>query len=383
MHNRMKILIIPSWYHTEMENYGSFFYHQAKALKDAGHDVRVFYTAPYPIRHILRVKKIKWGRSVTKREDIPHWISYCPKTHVKGIDRFIQRLRSLVLYGGMEREWTPHIIHLHSFFSGDTALALQKRTALPLVVTEHFTGFARNILTPSEMKLARRVYARSQMNIAVSEPFARLLKEKTGQPFHYVPNLVDIDYFKPSATPGRQVEVPRFIMVGGLLPKKNHALLIRAFAGYLENHRGKLIIVGRGTEREALQSMIDDLGRGDDIRLVGFKTRDEVLELLQQSDYYLLSSRYETFGISMIEAMSTGLPALSTRCGGPESIITDETGLLVDDDVDAFLQGLVNLTAREWDRRVIRQHVIDNFSSSAVANKLTVLYSEKCQSQTE
>jgi len=55
----------------------------------------------------------------------------------------------------------------------------------------------------------------------------------------------------------------------------------------------------------------------------------------------VLPSRYETFGVALVEAMATGLPAVATRCGGPEDIVTDQTGQLVPpDDPDALAEAL-------------------------------------------
>ena len=103
-----------------------------------------------------------------------------------------------------------------------------------------------------------------------------------------------------------------------------------------------------------------------------------VLQALQNSDAFVLSSEYETFGVVLIEAMSCGLPVISTKCGGPESIIiNDKLGLLVEkNNVNALSNGMNDILNKKYDSQDIREYVIGSFSQIAIANKLKVVYKE-------
>lgn len=100
---------------------------------------------------------------------------------------------------------------------------------------------------------------------------------------------------------------------------------------------------------------------------------------MQAASAYLLSSLNETFGVVIIEAMSCGLPVVSTRCVGPETIIRNESqGLLTDFSVEAFADAMWQLYAHpeKYAAAELRQYVEDTYSERAIAQKLTGVYLE-------
>ena len=98
---------------------------------------------------------------------------------------------------------------------------------------------------------------------------------------------------------------------------------------------------------------------------------------MQKCDIFVLSSKIETFGVVLIEAMACGKPVVATKCGGPESIVVNtELGELVENSEDAFVQGLETVIngIERYDNEKIRDYVVANFSPEVLADKLTEIY---------
>jgi glycosyltransferase involved in cell wall biosynthesis len=197
-----------------------------------------------------------------------------------------------------------------------------------------------------------------------------------------MPNAVDpafLDHPLPARHAAREkTDSFCFAAVALLTPKKGMDVLLRAFASaFRADPRVRLDIGGDGSEREALQAMVRELGLSDQVRFLGVLDRAQVLELIATADALVLPSRYETFGIVLIEALALGKPVIATRCGGPESIVREQDGLLVPtDDVAALAQALrrLHLTAWRYDPHALRAGCRARYGEPAVVSRLLDAY---------
>ena len=120
-----------------------------------------------------------------------------------------------------------------------------------------------------------------------------------------------------------KLDAKRVIAVGRLVPQKNFASLINSFRKVSMKHPDWCLdIYGEGPEREMLQRLISELSLDDKVRLNGNSHR--VSGEMVDSSILAMTSRFEGFGVVLIEAMSVGLPVVSYACPcGPKDIITD------------------------------------------------------------
>ncbi|HVW88912.1 MAG TPA: glycosyltransferase, partial [Gaiellaceae bacterium] len=118
-------------------------------------------------------------------------------------------------------------------------------------------------------------------------------------------------------------DVPLVLAIGRLIEQKDHATLLRAFAGVPD---ARLAILGWGPLEERTKELAAQLEIGDRVLVPG---RVEPRDWLRRADVFAHTSRWEGFGIVLLEAMLAGLPVVATRVSAiPEIVVDGETGLL-------------------------------------------------------
>ena len=177
--------------------------------------------------------------------------------------------------------------------------------------------------------LARLLYRRADAIVAVSQGTAEGFSRATGVPLAAVTvihnPIVTPTLFTRAALPVdhpwcADTEPPLLLSAGRLTRQKDHATLIRAFALVRAARPARLIILGEGEDRPALEHLVHALGLDDDVQLPGFTINP--LAYMAKARLFVLSSRWEGFGNVIVEAMACGTPVVSTDCpSGPAEIL--------------------------------------------------------------
>jgi glycosyltransferase involved in cell wall biosynthesis len=130
--------------------------------------------------------------------------------------------------------------------------------------------------------------------------------------------------------PWFQSDIPCLIGVGRLSPQKNFLLLLEAFARIRESRPVRLMILGEGEDRSALEAQIEQLGIREDVWLPGFVANP--FAYLRQADVFVLSSWFEGLPTVLIEALAVGTSVVATDCpSGPDEILAGgQYGALVE-----------------------------------------------------
>jgi len=105
--------------------------------------------------------------------------------------------------------------------------------------------------------------------------------------------------------------------------------------------------------------------------------RNEISDFYSKLDLFVSASRNETFGIVLIEAMSCGLPVIATKCGGPQEIVTEENGILIDkDNVQELAEAIENMSKNisRYNQNTIRISTEKRFGVRTFIEKINALY---------
>lgn len=382
----MHVLIIPSWYPETPEDIdGIFFRLQAQALQRSG--LKIGVTAP-----VFRSMRGKPASVVNGGYGIRSYTEENIPTYVYKSMYFFPRLPYLDRHRWVGAGWklfkryvrdhgTPDIIHAHSMnHAGILAQQIHAKTGIPFVLTEHSSTYARKLIRnwqrPAMLQSAQQCSAR----IAVSKDFCRLLEtEYGGLDWQYIPNSLSPAFIRPVDLANKPKNADfTFCSVAHLNYNKGFDILLPAFAEALKTHPDlKLKIGGTGLIASQLHNLAAELGLENSVEFLGGLQNDQVLDLMFRSDAFVLASRNETFGVVFIEALSQGLPVAATRCGGPQTIINENNGILVPvGDVQALAGALVSLYENRgrYDAQTLRADCLSEFGEEAVVRQITAVY---------
>ncbi len=382
----MHILIMPSWYiGTFNQLNGSFIREQAKSLRHSNCKIGVIYNNLVYFSNIINHRKMFRVRPFYLNDDgiptyinetlqIPQWKYFY---FFNKILRFLNSIRNLsawlLLYCKyVAKHGKPDIVHVHSFYPGKAPIILKKIFNINYVITEHWSGFGSHAELSNKYPLIRSIYSSSNCIIAVSDVLSDSIYKYFGKASVVIPNSINFDFFQINNNKFTQFT---FVAIGYLHKRKQFDLLINAFKKFDPTTKARLIIIGNGP----LLAELKELSENSKVEIVfmGSLGRNEVREVISRSHVLVSSSFFETFGMTLIEAMASGLPVVSTKSGGPQTIISnDSLGILCDHNVDSIFAAInkIYLDHALYDPNVIRESAFRLYSENAVSEKLLEIY---------
>jgi glycosyltransferase involved in cell wall biosynthesis len=214
-----------------------------------------------------------------------------------------------------------NVVHLHTFASHVLGTRAALAAGARIVRTEHDT---RHFIDPSCSTFTRWSLRRTDAVVAVAAHVATFVAETApyaADRITVVKNGVDTDYFSP---PPARTGPFTFVMACRLEPGKQVDVAIEALARVPAAH---LIVAGDGSQRRKLERLARAWGVSDRIELRGFMPDPRLA--IAEADAGLSASRHESFGLSVLEAMSMGKPVVAFAVGGiSEMVQHGKTGLL-------------------------------------------------------
>jgi glycosyltransferase involved in cell wall biosynthesis len=250
------------------------------------------------------------------------------------------------------RRLKPDLLHAHSSKAGVIGRLAARSTGVKSLFTAHGWAFTEGagFLQRSYGLIIEWILARFGNGVITvskyDQDLARRFNVRAPGGNWLIPNGVDQIKGNTESEKSREI---RLLNIGRMARAKNQKLLLQAAAKIQRNF--KLAIVGVGHFKTDLENMVRDLDLVDKVEFVG--NAPEITTYFQASHIFVLSSDYEGLPLSILEAMSAGLPVVATDVGGVnEAVVDGGTGFLVDrGDSDALCEKITilidNLSTRQ------------------------------------
>ena len=247
------------------------------------------------------------------------------------------------------------------------------------VVVNYRGGEAERFLAGSS-RLVRMSLSRATI-VAVPSRFLRRIFANHGVPCEVVPNIVDLKLFAPAALPAVLTRAPHIVVTRNLEWIYDNETAIRALALVRQQFPDcRMSIAGIGPEQGALRRTATECGVDDAVTFVGRLGREAIAAMYRSADIALNPSRVDNMPNSILEALASGVPVVSTQVGGvPYMVDHGRTALLVPpQDPKAMADGIIRLLRdRELAHRLASAGLADvqQFGWPAVKDQWIDIYS--------
>ena len=264
------------------------------------------------------------------------------------------------------RRPAPDVFHVHVAHAGTAeAVALVARLrGVPFVAHVHiesepstWMGF---LLGGYQRVIQARVLARAALVLVPTDSYQHMLVEK----YHFAPDRVRvlpygtlIEARASSPVPRSDRAQIRMLTVGRIAKEKNLPLLVDTVEVLIgKDHLDvELDVVGDGPTRDELARHIADRGLGSRVHLVGRRDGRALVESYDSADLFAMTSRVDSFGIVLIEAMARGLPVIAPNIVGVRDVVIDGVnGLLVDHTVESVRDAVLRILFEPG----LREHLV-------------------------
>ena len=371
----MKVLMVANWYSSKnapVMTAGVFHYEQSMALKKYC-DMALLY--PYDTDLDCDFSKEEENGLLTYRS------RHTPR-HFKGSWIF-DVLREISLLRRVCNDYKPDVIHAHCCLpAGRAAVIFGKLYGYPVVITEHSPIEQMCLNSRSGKMQMHSTYKRSSANVCVSKDSMERLRQ------HFPDCNYQVIYngiIDPSTIPTDGVQYARpntinccIVAAFYSLDIKGYQFLIPAIAQLKEKGiHVTLHICGGGDYFDHYANLAKELGVDDRCIFYGQCNREKVYSIVSQMDFNISASIYECSGVSVEEAMLLGKPMLVTRSGGANSLVTDDTAIVVDrGSTEAITEGILAMIQKlpQFNAETIREYANQNFEIDHVSRRYLALY---------
>lgn len=345
----MHILEIPSFF----PPYGGrFCLDQAKALAQLGHEVRIISNvqlgATIGLKDFFTLPSRRYEHQMdgitvfqTYQRGIPHAIRH-------NVNRWVSIVCSM-FENYVQKYGKPDILHAHcAKWAGYAAMKISRKYGMPYVITEHLPlilleeEYGSAPSNAWQIDLLKGAYEQAAMVMPVSEELVDDIACYYGKNYRwqYVSNTIDTDFYHYQERPSLVGRPFRFCCLANYQYRKGYDVLFAAYkilqdeGLQVELHAAGLFTDGKKCKDEIARLLLKG------VKTYGRIEKEDVRYLLYDCDALVLASRSEVQPLVLLEAMSTGLPVISTECIPQNLRIKEGCTIVPIDDVQALVQAM-------------------------------------------
>lgn len=382
---KKNIAIICSWLDIP-KGVGSFFVEQAELAKE-NFNVHLVHFKPYRFGFSKRKKvsfSVKTSTQFTENQIPVYEVNY-PEFYFFKKSFFQKVIEKKAQKSLLNKINKPiDLCHAQSLFdAGFWSYSLYKNFNIPYIFTEHNQLNLKGLPRKKD-KLLQKVIANASEKLVVSDDLIRqFASNEIFADFHKLGNTFDEKCFKYVPTSKTLFTITT---VGAYTPIKDTTTLLNALK-IIDNSIDKKIIFNWigfncwGTDNETIvNNTCSDLKfKNIELNLIKSATKIEIAKQLQQSDVLVSTSICETFGLSVLEALASGVPVVCTNSGGVLEMITSENGIICPiKNAEEIAQNILKIYQKEivFDAQKISENIRFKFGSTTFTEKLSVIYNE-------
>lgn len=369
----MNIVVFSSGYPTQryLRN-GQFAWDQANLISK-NHKVIYMYV---DLRSIRRFRKFGFTHELSTIDRIGYSF---PVGRIPSILRdYIGLKITKKLLVKLNKIYNYDIIHSHFLTNGYYLAMNKKLIKSPLIHTEHSSSINQTNVAKYVLKKMIETYSNVDKLISVSSSIKNKIKTIVNVDSTIIPNVINFSEFT-SVSQGNK-KVFTITSTARLEPGKGHHQLINVYSKFLKKYpNSNLILVGDGSLKISLLKHIKKLKITQSVTLTGIISRDEINKIYLKTDCFVLLTQNETFGLAVVEALSVGLPTISTNTGVIGSIIDRNNGFIVPlDDETEILNKLIYLreNINEYDRTKISNEIKNKYSEEKFLIQIENIYTD-------
>ncbi|MDP2736282.1 MAG: glycosyltransferase [bacterium] len=386
----MKIAIFSDNFYPELSGIADSIILLSRELAKLGHEIN-FYVPRYSAKNYQALNLVNQELGLGEKIKIKRFFSL-PAPFISNYSRIVIPINFPWLF----KDFKPDIIHTQLFFGvGLEALFAAKLNKLPIIGTNHtaISEFIKLIpFQPNFLKKASLNYAVWYYNNCnfVTAPSQSVFKEMSvygfNKPHEAISNPIDTDTFCPS---GEKAEFKKkfnlsgntIIYAGRLSPEKNIDVLIKAVAIAKKRISDiNLAIAGSGQAEKELKDLAKKLSLENEVKFLGTLSKVDLAKLYQASEVFSIASTSETQSLTLMQAMSCGLPAVVVGARALPEYVNEKNGFVVKvGDGQALAEKFVLLLANSELRNKLSRGAVEyvkQFSAPSIAKKWEILYQE-------